>query len=65
MNADATPNATHIPRRCSAMWPAWPPAIGSGWWRANSTSDDASDSSTSIQVQAGRKVMAAIAMGTR
>ena len=65
MNADATPNATHIPRRCSAMCPACPPAAGSGSWRAKSTSDDTSDSSTSIQVQAERKVMAAMAMGTK
>ena len=65
MKAEATPKATHIPRRCSAMCPACPPAAGRGWCRAKRTSDDASDSSTSIQVQVARKVMAAMAMGTR
>ena len=65
MKAAATPNATHIPRRCAAMCPACPPTIGSGWWRANSTSDEASDSSTSSQVQAERRVIAAMAIGTR
>ena len=65
MNAEATPNATHIPCRCIAMWRAWSPARGKGSWRANRNADEPSDSSTRAQVDGAGNVMAAIAMGTR
>ena len=54
MNAAATPNATHMPSRCSRMCSAWAslsvPGSAAGARRA--APKHASDSATSVQVHA-------------
>ena len=65
MNAAPTPNATHMPCRCSSMCSACDSPSTSGWCQKNSVADAASDSATSAQVQRDPRITVASAIGTR
>ena len=64
MKLAATPNATHMPRRCSSMWspPCETSMRGSP---TKSAPEPTSEATTSAQVQRARTITAASAISTR